>query len=481
VTEQEARLLAIHLKSKYESVHRVATFAAAPAALKAATATVASPVTVLAAGLLTPGLDQLADYPAQITFTTAGVTPADAPATVTVVGLDEDGAAQTMTAFALSQIAGAVTTAEHWSAITSITYPSADGTDATIAIGIAASAHNSADVTNEITTADPSAGTVVAGDIIRCGTNAPTPSDSDITAAVAKLVASSSTPAMVLLPGRTAASLGTTISTAADTMTTAGKPCVYLVQPRQASSETPEVHVNAIETEWLAAVTDNRICVVAGDYLATFNDGAKLRERLTGIATHMAVRAVQTEYFRTTWQTKQLDKVTILDSDGVPIGWDEANTPDKPREIQTFYRVPAGDRPFVPAVDYTLADLDEDRTTTMRERRVTDELHRVVRTWSYAQIGALAATTPIANTNTGRLNESVRLSFQQSLAAIIAANMGGTVPDCAISDTDLPDLVVINPIVTLAGAIVTLAVTVNYTIIGAVGRIDTTLSVRTGS
>jgi hypothetical protein len=59
--------------------------------------------------------------------------------------------------------------------------------------------------------------------------------------------------------------------------------------------------------------------------------------------------------------------------------------------------------------------------------------------------------------------------------------MGGTVPDCAISDTDLPDLVVINPIVTLAGAIVTLAVTVNYTIIGAVGRIDTTLSVRTGS
>jgi hypothetical protein len=342
-------------------------------------------------------------------------------------------------------------------------------------------AHTIADATNTVTSPAPTAGTVVAGDIIRCGTNAPTPADVDITAAIAKLVDSSSTPAMVLFPGRIVASLGPTISAAADTMADAGKPCAYIVQPRQANAETPEVHVNAVETEWVAAVTDNRIHVVDGDYLCVFNDGNKLRERLTGTATHFTVRAVKTEYFRTTWQTQQIDKVTILDAQGVPIGWDEAKTPDKPRKVQVFYRVPAGQRPFVPAEDYTLANLDNDRTTTLRERRVTDELHRIVRTWSFAQVGVLADTVRVPNTNTGRLKESRRLSLQQSLAALIAANMGGAGPDVAITDTDKPDLVEINPIVTIAGAIVSLSPTVNYTIISAVGRISSTLSVRTGS
>ena len=341
--------------------------------------------------------------------------------------------------------------------------------------------HTIADATNTVSAAAPTRGTLVVGDIIRVSANAPTPADSDITAAIAKLVASASTPAIVEFPGRTVASLGPTIKLGLTSLADAGKPCVCIVQPRQPNSETAEVHVNAVETEWIAAVTDNRICVVAGDYVDTFNDGAKLRQRFAGTATHFTVRAVNTEYFRTTWRTVQLDKVSIYDTDSTIVGWDEAGLPDRPRKVQVFYRVPAGDRPLVPAVDYTLADLDNDRTTTVRERRVTDELHRIVRKWSFAQVGALTATTLIPNTSTGRLNESVRLSFQQSLAAIIAANMGGTVPDVAISDTDKPDLVSINPIVTVTGAIVYLAVTVNYKIIEAVGRVTTTLSVRTAS
>jgi hypothetical protein len=48
-------------------------------------------------------------------------------------------------------------------------------------------------------------------------------------------------------------------------------------------------------------------------------------------------------------------------------------------------------------------------------------------------------------------------------------------------DTDLPDLVAIDPIVSISGAIVSLSIVVNYKIIDAVGRISSTLSVRTGS
>lgn len=106
--------------------------------LKVATATVAAPVTLTKDGgdFIANGLAELAAVPGgrQLTFTTAGSTPADAPATATVVGLDSNGneATEVVT---LAQTAAAATSATCWTDITSITYPAADGTDATIAIG----------------------------------------------------------------------------------------------------------------------------------------------------------------------------------------------------------------------------------------------------------------------------------------------------------------------------------------------------------
>lgn len=115
----------------------VGTAAGASNGLHAATATVASPVTLLKASLVAAGLAQLAIWPRQIVFTTAGATAADAPATVTINGLDKDGNVQTET-LALAQTATSVTSVKSYSDITSFVYPAADGTGATIAIGLAA-------------------------------------------------------------------------------------------------------------------------------------------------------------------------------------------------------------------------------------------------------------------------------------------------------------------------------------------------------
>jgi hypothetical protein len=105
--------------------------------LKAATATVAAEVIWAAADLEAAGLAKLALHGARaITFTTAGVTPADAPASVDIVGEDIEGNALSET-LVLSQIAGAVTSAKCYSDITTLTFPAADGTGATIAVGIA--------------------------------------------------------------------------------------------------------------------------------------------------------------------------------------------------------------------------------------------------------------------------------------------------------------------------------------------------------
>jgi hypothetical protein len=111
--------------------------AADAAGLKAATATVASPVTVLAAALLAPGKAALLAYPRNVTFTTAGVTPSDAPATATITGTDVDDAVLVETVN-LAQTATIAAGVKAFKTIVSIAYPAADGTGATVAIGFGA-------------------------------------------------------------------------------------------------------------------------------------------------------------------------------------------------------------------------------------------------------------------------------------------------------------------------------------------------------
>jgi hypothetical protein len=108
--------------------------AAGAATLKAATASVASVVTVLKAALLGPGLASLGAG-RNITFTTAGTTAADTPATALITGLGVDGKAQTETV-TLAQTATIAVGVKLFKDITSIVYPAADGTGATVAIGV---------------------------------------------------------------------------------------------------------------------------------------------------------------------------------------------------------------------------------------------------------------------------------------------------------------------------------------------------------
>ncbi len=110
----------------------------AATSLLVATATVATPVTLLPAALVGATLTNMLDNPRQLVFTTAAnPTAADAPASATVKGKDPRGIRITET-IALSQSAGAVTTTNFFSEIEEISYPAADGTGATVAIGVGA-------------------------------------------------------------------------------------------------------------------------------------------------------------------------------------------------------------------------------------------------------------------------------------------------------------------------------------------------------
>jgi hypothetical protein len=105
--------------------------------LKDATATIAAEVVWDADDLKPAGLTKLGAHGARtLTFTTGGGTPANAPASVTITGKDIDGTALTET-LALSQSAGVVESVKCYQddGLT-LTFPAADGTDATIAVGI---------------------------------------------------------------------------------------------------------------------------------------------------------------------------------------------------------------------------------------------------------------------------------------------------------------------------------------------------------
>lgn len=107
--------------------------AGAADSLMEAMATVASVLTLLPADLDSDGLATLAAYPRNVTFTTGGTT-ANAPANVVVHGTYR-GKAQTEQ-ITVAQTATIATGIKPFSTITSIVFPAADGTAATISIGI---------------------------------------------------------------------------------------------------------------------------------------------------------------------------------------------------------------------------------------------------------------------------------------------------------------------------------------------------------
>lgn len=106
-------------------------------AIKLAIASVASVVSYATTDLDGAVGAAVMNPPRNITVTTAGATPADAPATATITGLDANGAAlvETLTVAQTATIAVGV---KAFAKVTSIALPAADGVGATLAFGFGA-------------------------------------------------------------------------------------------------------------------------------------------------------------------------------------------------------------------------------------------------------------------------------------------------------------------------------------------------------
>lgn len=105
---------------------------AAPQGLEAPTATTVAPRTVTS--FLQAGKDALLADGRNVTFTTAGGTPADAPATALITGTGMDGKVQTETVN-IAQTAAVASGVKPFKTVASVAYSAADGTGATVSIG----------------------------------------------------------------------------------------------------------------------------------------------------------------------------------------------------------------------------------------------------------------------------------------------------------------------------------------------------------
>jgi hypothetical protein len=126
--------VAVHESGSFVVDELTDPLASAAAGLLDATATTVAPQTILAAALKAPGLAELLARPRNVTFTTAGGTPAHAPADVLITGTDIHGDVLTETV-TLAQTATIAEGNKAFRTIVSIAYAAGDGASATISIG----------------------------------------------------------------------------------------------------------------------------------------------------------------------------------------------------------------------------------------------------------------------------------------------------------------------------------------------------------
>lgn len=107
--------------------------AAATASVYVATATQLAARSVGAAGLV-GGAEVVFPFARPISVTTAGATPASAPASVTVTGKDIDGKAQTEV-ISVPQTAATAVGTKCFKSVSKLDFTTSEGTDATVAVG----------------------------------------------------------------------------------------------------------------------------------------------------------------------------------------------------------------------------------------------------------------------------------------------------------------------------------------------------------
>ncbi len=495
-TDQQSAVVLYDAYAGLYNEHLAATFPLSAAGLKTATATVAAPVVLTPSDLLAPGLALMAVNPRRLTFATAGMTPSDAPDTVAIVGTV--GGTPVTETLNLAQTAASVSSAYAYSTITTLSYPTADGTGATVAIGYGQGVHNSADSTNVLTATEPTHGTLIAGDTWGVVTLGPVPDAAGVAAAFVAMAASNLNQALVICDFPCNATMAAVLATGADVMLATGKRVNIVTRTRLPDWETDES-----EAAWVASVSadyfsfsDSRIHVRATYGLLTdaVTSQVILRSDLAQFAADLC-RTPASGNARSSYTDSPSDRAmanfSLVDSNGVLVGHDEGhmggatqNTLSNNDLGNRFGCNQRIDDPVryadvfctFPWVMYA----SDDRVQNLMARRIATAMERVCVTAGVAALGRKLGYTPADGTpgSQDMLSSVAVSSLQSVLFRALSTEFSGDIQNSGAAAGDGTGLVQVDPVVVVAGGNISASATVSPLMFGFLVKLTVTMAVQ---
>jgi hypothetical protein len=474
------------------NTHEGVALVAAAAGLMGSTASIASPQTYTAASnFLAGGVAAMDAQPRRPEFViSGGGTPSDMADSVTITGFDYTDAAQTETGLSLTGLGTVKATKAFKGTGLSCAFVAADGTGATFTIGYSNGVHNSADVTNLITSPDASYGTFGTGDLIKVRTFAPAPDANDIDDAFVALAAGSADFSIIVLDFPLTVALAAHVTTGLNALADVGRDVLCLARYR-----LPDVEASESETTWGTALEaefpigtfdDSRIHLVTEYGLLT--DATTTRQYFRSFLAQTAADFVRVE--RGAWADSPSDQkmanATLIDANGVTIGHDEGargtftglsndtlgnrfgcveRLSDSTRREDVYKTFP-----------WVLYASDE-RIRSVPARRLVNALRRVIRAAGIPLLGQRLSYITTGPT-TGTLTDAARESVHGAIFQAVSAEFGDEFDNAADAALDT-GLIQVNPAVVLAaGGIVSLSITAAPKLPGYVKDLSFTIAVQ---
>jgi hypothetical protein len=354
--------------------------------------------------------------------------------------------------------------------------------------GTTGSVHGSAD-SNTITAPAPTAGTWLAGDVVKVRTIAPTVSGSDVTAAFAVLARSSTQFGLVVADFPCDSAMFTILSAGRAALLLTGKRVTVLTRARIPDAETSET-----EAVWAAAVAAD----LHGSYDSTINmvctyglvtDAMTGNQYLRSDLQQWAADVVRVD--RSVWPNCPDDQpeqnFTLANATGTDVGHDEGprgaltglSDADQGNRFVCSQRLPDAARleevfSTVPWVMFAPGE----KIQNLMVRRIANAMEREAVSAGNTGLGGKLRYNPASGNTPAMLTEPSRRAAQGMIYQTLARDFAADIQNAADAALDT-GLVQVNPRVTVTGGnLLGISVTLAPLVFGYLLNLSITLAVQ---
>jgi hypothetical protein len=352
-----------------------------------------------------------------------------------------------------------------------------------------ATVHTAADATNQVTSSAPSAGTAVAGDIVRVRTVAPAPNAAGITAACAALAAASIQFGILACDFDMTPAIFAALSSGKSTLIAAGKRVSVLARTRLPDYENDET-----EAEWAEAIAaDYDSLSDSGIHLrptpGLLTDAYTARQYLRSDLGQFAADVVRVA--RSVWpdcpNDRKMANFTLVNGNGVTVGHDEGprgsvtglSNDTLGNRFGCVQRLPDASRleDVYTTVPWVMYAADE-RIRNLPTRRVCNAIERVAVTAGTSLSGSKVGYTPAAGATSAQLTDGGRRLIHGVIYAALAREFRTDIQNSNDAALDTGLVQVAQNITVSGGNLLGVSVTLAPLVWGYLQKLDIVLAIQ---